>query len=104
MPAKRAANKTATRATVAKSAPRRQATRSSRSAPAAPATAAAAPKVGPAKKVAPGKKAGPVSAARRRSTRPADSRADHTAPLWAQRGDRLTGAQGVLIDDTDNSL
>jgi catalase len=35
---------------------------------------------------------------------PIDTRAAQTAPPWSQRGDRLTTAQGALVDDTDNSL
>jgi catalase len=71
----------------------------------APARSTSGPTVqGPAKKVAAGAKGGPISSTRKRSTQPADPRPAHVAPLWAQRGDRLTSAQGVLIDDTDNSL
>jgi len=47
------------------------------------------------------RKAGP---SRARDRGPTDTRPDATAPSWSQRGDRLTTAQGLRVDDTDNSL
>jgi catalase len=44
------------------------------------------------------------SRARRRSARSLGAPSEAVAPAWAQSGDTLTTAAGVLVDDTDNSL
>ena len=58
----------------------------------------------PAKRSAAKKTPRPKTAPKGSTRTPVDPRPAATAPAWAQSGDVLTGAQGVRIDDTDNTL